>query len=101
MGDEVAARPCKGQALLLGFVIRMVTEQRLRCFCWVSFLSESVVLGGTSQSTYGDGEPDAADRQAILNNVCAHLPSLRGCASRPRAFVPNRDPLCVTQAVCQ
>jgi glycine/D-amino acid oxidase-like deaminating enzyme len=38
---------------------------------------DSVVLGGTSQRTGGDPEPDPADRQAILNNVCALLPSLR------------------------
>jgi hypothetical protein len=37
------------------------------------------VLGGTSQLTYDNAEPDSADQQAILNNVCVHLPSLRRC----------------------
>jgi hypothetical protein len=46
------------------------------------------VLGGTSQRTGGDPEPDPADRQAILNNVCALLPSLRKCVE----LLPQRQP---------
>mmetsp|Transcript_16734 Transcript_16734/g.50002 ORF Transcript_16734/g.50002 Transcript_16734/m.50002 type:complete len:383 (-) Transcript_16734:722-1870(-) len=38
---------------------------------------DTVVLGGTSTYTYEPKEADPADRQRILNNVCAHLPSLR------------------------
>lgn len=39
---------------------------------------DSVVLGGTTQRRETPRSVDPADRQAIINAVCAHLPSLRG-----------------------
>lgn len=39
---------------------------------------DSVVLGGTTQERHELLSTDAADRQAILNATCTHLPSLRG-----------------------